>query len=335
MAIPEIELAWLNEQAATNEVPIEKMTAWYDASVIELKDIGLDKAFGGEDNEQFTDAVRAAVRGRLQENISVPPTEFEIMIVGPYPERPVNKNKVQEYVAYVSLDGGPPENASVSAWGDDDVALSETVEYLGAYKTGFSYFPQDKQPGRFKLTIQPATILDATSKCDFLGDNYEARLDLLRQSVPHVKLNEAGHNTSSLIRSKNDKTYPDSLDIKKIIVQVEAFSDGIDKNGKHWARYSVIDGTFQSTIKNRTYTVWVDFALAKRIGAGKGSYLEIYGMIQNDRDNTTNMSACFIHPLAIKPMEVQESQMQKDQAGGNVQVPSAPQIKVVHEGTGM
>ena len=159
----------------------------------------------------------------------------------------------------------------------------------------------------------------------------EEKLANIRAAIPSVALGDVDRNLSRGRKDvKSGKTYADSLDLKKITVQVVGTADGVDKNGRGWAMYHVVDGTFKPTVKVKHIPVWVDSSIFDKLQAGEGSFLEIYGMLQKRQgDDVASMSACFIHPLAVKPLERKEDQAQVDQPGGNVVTPEAPQIQVM------
>ena len=337
MTKSETEQEWITYEGTNNVGVTEEMvTAWYTEVTSELKEIGLDKALGGEDSPEFVKMIQTGVMGRIQGSITVEPTDFQVMTLGPYPEKMINKKSSVEIVAYASMDGGNPELSSVSAW-KDFVPVKEIVEPLASYQTGFSFFKDDRkvEPDRFKLTVQAATDISNASKTDFMGDSYDQKLENLRAFVPSVNLGEIDRNLSRLKKSKNEKSYSDTLDLKRVTVMVVGTADGIDKNGRAWAMYHIIDGTFKPTVRVKFIATWVDPSIFNRLQAGEGSYLEIYGMIQKNTDGSTSMNACFIHPLAVKALERKENQAQTDQPGGVVQTPEQPQIQVMTSGDGM
>ena len=335
LAISETDQEWINKQGTENVgVTVELVTEWFGEVIDELKKIHLDVAMGCVEGEPLTPAfiemVRTGVMGKIQANITVEPTTFQMMILGPYPERFINKKPSVEMVAFASLDGGNAEIGTVSAW-REMVSVKNDVEPLGSYQTGVSFFKDDRiaEPKRFKLTVQGATNFSMETKADFMGAEYDDKLTSLRAIVPAVGLGDIEHNLSRLKKSKNEKSYSDTLDLKRITVMVVGTAEGVDKNGRGWAMYHVIDGTFKPTVKVKFIAVWVDPSIFERLQAGEGSYLEIYGIIQKNNDASTSMNTCFVHPLAIKPLERKENQAQTDQPGGTVTPPSDAQIKVM------
>lgn len=338
MTAQEIEQTWINEQGTSNVgVTVEMVEGWFTEVVNELKVIGLDKSLGGEESEGFIGMVKTGVIGKIQANITVEPTDFKFMILGPYPERFINKKKSVEMVAIATMDDNEGQMSSISAW-RDFVPIKNEIEPLGAYQTGVSFFKEDraKEGDRFKLTVQGATTLSDETKVEYMGASYDERLAYLRSVIPSVNLGDIGNSLSKLRKSANDKTFADSLDLKKVTVMVVGTADGVDKNRREWAMFHVVDGTFKPTVKIKFIAVWVDPSIYNRLQAGEGSYLEIYGMVQKDNNGQTSMNACFVHPLAVKPMERKENQAQTDQQpGGAVQTPDEPQIKVMTSQDGM
>ena len=333
MTISKENINWIKERSVKNPAMSEELiTEWFVEAVDELKLIGLDQALGGEDSKDFLDMAKTATVGKIQANISVEPTEFQMMILGPYPERYINKKPSVEMVGFASMDGGNPEISSITAW-EGFASSKNDVEPLGSYQTGVSFFKDDRkaEPKTFKLSVQGATEFSDNTKCDFMSAEYDEKIVAIRAGVPKIDLGSAGNNLSKPKKSvKSGKSYPDSLDLKRIIVQVVGTAEGVDKNGRGWAMYHVVDGTFHPTVKIKHIAVWVDPSIFDRLQAGDGSMLEIYGMLQKkDTDDVPNMSACFIHPLAVKPLERKENQEKTDQPGGVVAPPEEPQIKVM------
>jgi len=338
MTAQEIEQEWITEQGTSNVgVTVEMVTNWFNEIVDELKGIGLDKSLGGAESPGFLDMVKTGVIGKIQANITVEPTDFKFMVLGPYPERYINKKPSVEMVVHATMDDNEGQLSTLSGW-REFVSAKNEIEPLGAYQTGVSFFKEDrvKEADRWKLTVQGATDLSDNSKVDYMGDTYDERLAYLRSTIPSVNLGDIGNNLSKLRKSANDKTFSDSLDIKKVTVMVVGTADGVDKNRREWAMFHVVDGTFKPTVKIKFIAVWVDPSIYNRLQAGEGSYLEIYGMVQKDNNGQTSMNACFVHPLAVKPLERKENQAQTDQQpGGAVQTPEQPQIQVMSSGDGM
>lgn len=337
MTISETEQEWIKYEGANNVgVTVEMVEGWYTEVTDELKQIGLDKPLGGDTSPEFIKMIQAGVMGRIQGNITVEPTEFQLMTLGPYPQKLINKKLSVEIVAYASMDGGTPELSSVSAW-KDFVPVKEVVEPLGSYQTGLSFFNDDRkvEPDRYKLTVQQATDISDATKTNFMGDTYDQKLEALRADVPSVNLGEIERNLSRIKQSKNQKSYSDTLDLKRVTVMVVGTADGVDKNGRNWAMYHIIDGTFKPTVRVKFIAAWVDPSIFNRLQAGEGSYLEIYGMIQKNTDGSTSMNACFVHPLAVKPLERKENQAQTDQQPGGVVAPEQAQIHVMSSNEGM
>ena len=333
MTISEENLKWIKERSVKNPAMSEEQIAeWFNEAIDSLKVVGMDVALGGEDTKDFLDMVKTATVGKIQANLSVEPTEFQMMMLGPYPQRNIGKKPFVEMVGFASLDGNDPEISTITAW-ESFVSSKNDVEPLGSYQTGVSFFKDDRktEPKMFRLSVQGATEFSDNTKCDFMSPTYDEKIIAVRAGVPKVDLGSAGNNLSKSKKNvKSGKSYPDSLDLKRIIVQVVGTSDGVDKNGRAWAMYHVVDGTFNPTVKIKHIAVWVDPSIFERLQAGEGSHLEIYGMLQKrDNDEVPSMSACFIHPLAIKPLERKENQAQTDQPGGTVAPPEEPQIKVM------
>lgn len=338
MTILENNIEWINERAATNPtMSVEQISEWFSESVEALKAVGLDKALGGEDSVDFVEMVKTATVGKIQGNLAVEPTEFQMMILGPYPERFINKKSSVEMICFASQDGNNPELSRLNAW-DTFTPSKNDVEPLTSYQTGVSFFEDDRElePNTFKLTVQKATKFTNDNKCDFMYQTYDERLEAIRTIVPKVNLGEATQNLSKTTQNvKSGKSYPNSLDLKRIIVQVVGTADGVDKNGREWAMFHVVDGTFEPTIKVKHIAVWVDPSIYNKIQAGPGSMLEIYGMLQKrDDEEVASMSACFVNALLTKPMEI-KNKPQTDQVLNVVQTPDESQIKVMCTSDGM
>lgn len=309
----DIDVDWIAQHVAENPtITTEQVTKWYKESIEKIKTSGLDVSTGNS-------VIKTAVVSKIQENITVVPTEFQMMILGPYPVKVWSGKSSVEMVAFASMDDKPLQITSISAK-DDFVSIKNDIEPLELYKTGFSFFEDDinSEPNRYNLTVQEATKFSQNTKCANQSASYDDKLKSIRDGVPSVNLGDIKHNLSKLKKSKIGRDYTDILDLKKITVQVVGFNDGVAKNGKEWAMYNVIDGTFMPSVKVKSLPVWVDPSIYNRHQAGKGSYLEIYGYISINHEGKISISACFIHPLHIEPMEPEEQQAKTDQPGGVV-----------------
>lgn len=327
---------WINESVTLNEgFTFEQVSELYNKKEKDLTEIGLARSLG-EGSAEFIKMVKAATIGVLKANITAKPTEFEMMILGPYPEKQINRKPMVEMIAFASMDGGNPEIGTLSAW-EDFITSKDDVEALESYRTGVTFFEDDRkvEPNIFKLTVQSATEFSNATKTNFMGETYDEKLNNLRAMVPMVNLREAERNLSTMRQSvKGGSSYTNPLSLKRIMVSVVGTGDGVDKNGRPWAMYQVVDDTFQPTVKMKHFGVWVDSSIFNRLLAGEESLLEIYGTIQKSlKDGSVSMSACFVHPLAIKALERKENQGQVDRP--EVHIPEEPQIRVMSSADGM
>jgi len=300
----DIDMEWIKHHATENPtVSIEQITNWYKTSIEKIKTSGLNVSTGNK-------VIKSAVVSKIQENITVVPTEFQLMMLGAYPEKPW----VVEMVAFASMDDKPLQITTIYAK-DEFVSVKDDVIPLELYKTGFSFFEDEynSNSDELILTVQEATEFSQNTKCDNQTASYKDKLESIREGVPSVNLGDIKQNLSNLKKSKNGKSYPNILDLKKISVQVVGFKDGIDKKGRAWAMYNVIDGTFTPSVKVKSLPVWVDPSIYNRLQAGKNSYLEIYGYIAINHEGQISITACFVHPLNIVPIELEEHQAKTDQ----------------------
>lgn len=310
----ELDEEWIEQRVA--EYPTmstEQITEWFTESIEKLKSNGLDITLG-EDVAKFNSIVKTLVVSKIQENITVEPTDFNIMMLGPYPQRNMGKKICVEMIGFASRDDGNPDISSILAW-DDFTTVKNDIEPLESYQTGVSLDTDDRKlnPKRYRLTVQKSTEFSDNTKYDMMGLNYDQKLESIRAGVPNVDLGEAGNNLSTLTPSSNGKSYPYPLDIKRVLVSVVGTDDGVDKTRREWAMYQVVDGTFKPSIKVKSVPVWVDPSIFKRLNAGKDSLLEIYGMIQQRDDGQISITACFIHPIVVIPLEPKDNQIQTDQ----------------------
>lgn len=330
---------WIKgQESITSGITEEMLIKWYGEITEELKQFGLDKTLeGGEEGEEFIEMVKTGVVGRKRTNMSVEPTDFKLMIIGPYPEKNIKNKPSVELVALASLEDGDVKLTSLTG-SREFVSVKNDIEALASYETGVSYNKDapNIDPAIYKLYVQAATKFSDATKTDFVAKTYDEKMALLRKMVPKIDLGSIEAGRSRLKKSKNDKPYADSLDLRRVVVQVQGFADAIDKTGRPWAMYHVVDGTFKPTIQMPHIAVWVDPSIYNRLQAGEGSFLEIYGLVDGNKDGTFSMSACFIHPVHIKPVENKDGQAQTDQPGGTVQTPPArPQIQVMSSISGM
>ena len=329
--------AWIETQAITYpDMGKEQIEGWFEEVVGELMKIGLDKSLGcveGEAlNEEFLEMVKGGVIGKIQSQVSMKPTDFKLMILGPYPYRNNGKKTSVEMIAYASQDGTNINISALSAW-DEFVDVRNDVEPLGCYQTAVSFFEDKRklEPNTFRLGVQKASVFSEETICEgFLGADYNERLAVIRNDIPKVNLGDINRSLSKVItNTKSQKSYPNTLDLKRVIVNTVAGDSGVDKNRRDWAMLNVVDASFKPTVKHKNITVWVDPSIYNRIQAGPGSYLEIFGTIQKrDDEAMANIAACFIHPFAVQPLE-DKSKPQIDTQPGVVQTPEEPMIQAM------
>ncbi|MCK5016298.1 MAG: hypothetical protein KAS32_04425 [Candidatus Peribacteraceae bacterium] len=335
--IPADQQAWINEMRIKDETLDEaEVKEWFLKHVVEFKTLGYANIVDTLD--EFYDAVQANVLGEITLNMSVPPTDVNMFIFGNYPIRPAGNSNVCEVVGLASLTGDDPEFFAMSMW-DKDAELRKDYEPLATIRTGASYFPEDKEKGRYKFTAQKATDLSPKSAIDWISKDYNEKLEWIRGNAPHIKLGDIHKkdSLSNLLPPKDDKksSYVDSINFKRLIVSVKEYVSGTDKNGRDWAMYQVIDGTFQANAKNKSFPVWVDPVIGDRIGAGPGSILEIVGYTSKSaKDGSISMTACFVHPRIVKDMPA-NSGIQKDTAPQVGIQTSVPVVQMVTHPDGL
>ena len=338
--LTEEDLNWIQQRVTeTPGMTVEMITEWFHEAIEELKTIGLDVGMGCVEGEpyppQFLNMVHTAAIGRLQANIAPEPSEFQLMILGPYPERKAGKKPIVEIIAVASPDGVTQKMSTLTAW-DKLTKVKNDFEPLGSYQTDVTYLKEDekKDDVMFTLSVQGATVFSDETKCDFRGKTYDEKILDLQSIIPTIPLNTVNQNLSTMKKDpKSSKSYVNGVDLKKISIKVVDTNDGVDKNGRSWAMYHVIDGTFKPTLKVKTFPVWVDPSVFNNLQAGEGSYLEIYGTLQKrEGEETASMSACFVHPLAVVPLIQKPDVAKTDNPGGNVIVPTEPIINVMSSG---
>lgn len=305
---------------------------WVLDFIEELNNIDFQKSAGGETSETFVSSVKMSVIGKIGENICEESTVFKMMVLGPYPYKMFNGKESVKIVCFASPDENIPEKATLSAR-DSFVEISDNIEPLGTYQTGVTFNEDERKinPKTYMLKVQLATELsDETKIVDFIQPTYNERLEVLKEIIPHVDLGDIEKNLSRHIKFNNKgKSYPDPLDLKRITAQVYSWGEGIDKNGREWARYDVIDGTFRPTAKTKSFPVWVNPSIFERLNAGKGSYLEIYGILKKNNKGVLDMNACFVNGLTIKSLGRREDGSQTNQSRCVVQPPVESQIRVM------
>lgn len=324
--IPADQQEWINHQLLEDPtLTKEEMQGWFLKYVKEFKNVGYDKL--AQDADDFYGAVQGSVNGEIMANISVPATDVNMMLIGAYPIRPAGNASLAEIVGYASLGDGNPEAFKMSCW-DTFTELTKIFEPLISVNTGVSYFPDDKKQGMFEFTAQKATDLSRNAMTDWISSDHDEKLAMVRANAPHIPLGVIGDNTSTLLPSKDGKAnYVNTTDLKRIIVNVVDYKNDTDKNGREWAMYLVIDGTFALSPMNKSFAVWVDPYLANKIAAGPGSYLEIVGYVSKGNDGKVSMTACFVHPKIIKEMP-KNSGIQKDAPAAAIQT-HIPAIQMV------
>ena len=318
---------WIATQTAEFDREPGEVEAMYTKVHTELTDAKLNEAIPAE---EFIAVLRGGVLGKLQAEVTAPPTEFESMIIGHYAPKNRKGNLICDMVAMMALPGGVPEMAIATAW-NTDCENRKQYGKLAAVKTGFTYFANDKTDGRYNVTVQRKTDMLAESDITWVPGDYNDRLKMLQENVPLITLGEAASKTSRII-SSGDWQFPDILDLRRVRVNVVDYKDGAKADGLEWGRYSLIDMTFKGNEKKRSFTGWVDPVIARRAGAGPGSYIEAYGIVTtNMGDGSPEMNVCFVHPLMVKPMESATSQIQKDAPVVSAENMQTPAIKIMQD----
>lgn len=301
-----IDTDWIAQKVSENpSITIEQGTEWYTEAIKKAKSNGLAIALKNNP-EQLEELIKSTVNGDIQENITPEPVEFDLMVLGPYPERIIYKKRRVEIVALAAMDEGNEKFSTLTAW-EDFANIKNNIDPLETYKTNVSFGKEgrDLDSNRFKLNVEKDTVFSENTTYELMP--YEKKLELLQDAIPLVQLGTVEQNLSLL-----DGKYTDPLSLRRIIVTVISETSGIGKDGNAWAKYQVVDSTFKTTLKQKGMTVWVDASIHERLQAGKGSFLEIFGMIQKSNNGQITMSACFVHALSIEPLEDNEPQIKTD-----------------------
>lgn len=324
---------WFSDVAGTTKIPLTQIVEFFETRVDESM-----SAFGGLENitkELFLEFVKSAVMSDAQLVLPPPPgIPIHIMPLGWFPtkSRNLGPNKVEkmsEIVAYATMEGTPLTTTSMMAFGDEATLTRNDIDPLHIYDTVVSFNAEKKQQGLIKCSIHKETKFNGNQiQAPGFPANFESIKKYVLSQYPTVPLGKASANISKLIQTtKNNKTskpFPDSTDLKVIQVRITDFSTGPRKDGIEWGKFSVVDSTFIPSNNHKTFNVWVDPMLARKVGAGKDSFVRMIGVLQHDMNQQfIEMNCCAIIPDRIVPLVETVNNMSGMPVGTVTNVPTA------------
>lgn len=331
--------SWIASKSLNTKVPAEKITELFITRTEEAVAAQINTEM--EFVEQFIEYLKSVTLADTSEIIPPPPgVPVEVLPIGYYPfknmKHGAGHQKVSTIMGWGKRKDGNLTTLEMTAFGDDAIAKRNLITPFNIYDTVGSMNPEKKGAGPIKCSVHEDTNFDGnTITPSYLPVEIAERVRIVLSNYPVVALSDAKNNLSKLLQAeKNGKktsSYVDQTDLKIIQVTIQDFQSGWGADAvREWGRYEVSDSTFTPSSSRKGMTVWVDPILARKIGAGKGSFVKIIGTLQKDsKGQYEEMSACGIVPIGIlKPLIESAPDMSgKNSPVGNV---SASESKVLN-----
>jgi hypothetical protein len=327
---------WFSNVAGTTKIPLTQITEFFESRTEEsIAAIGLENVT----KEQFLEFVKSAVMSDAQLVLPPPPGVHIITApLGWFPtkSRNLGPNKIEkmsEIIAYSMMEGTPLTTTSMMAFGDEATLIRNDIDPMHIYDTVVSFNAEKKQQGFIKCSIHKETKFNGNQiQAPGFPANIKAMEKYVLSQYPTVPLGKASTNISKLIHTtkgqgssaKTSKPFPDSTDLKVIQVRITDFISGIRKDNIEWGKFSVVDSTFIPTINHKSFNVWVDPMLARRVGAGKDSFVRMIGTLQHDQNQQfIEMNCCAIIVDRLVPLVETVANMSGIPIGPVTNVPTA------------
>lgn len=298
IVISEFGLKWISDKVDTLKLDADDLKAKYIEKADEFTTSGIKAIMPNED--AFAEAICSALNAGIQREKGIPKMDIEFAPLGHYPERITRGAKASVEMIGIVKDSetGKKKLSRLQAW-EERTPKKMDVEFGKGY-TGTVKYIEEQQ-------LEKAHVCGVEEFTEFKEQAIDwattENINKILAKIPMVKLAEVAKNTSNLIEGNNNTFYSDSLDLKVIMGMVTDFKFKQKDDGSWWAKYSVVDSSFDDD-KKRSFPIWVDKDLALRTNAGKDSFVRFVGTISEKQDKDTgdfvyDMSACAILPINI------------------------------------
>lgn len=295
--IPEFGIDWIDTKVRELDLDPEDLKAKYLEKADELTQSGMKQMI--PDENEFAKFVCTAINANIQREKGVPKMNMEYAPIGNYPEKMTRGGRASVEMIGIAKDEATQKKkfTRLQAW-EDETVKKMSVDFGKAYESTVRYIPEAQFEKAHICGVDAFTTFSEKS-IDWATP--EAINELISK-IPTVMLSDVAKNVSKLVENKG-KYFPDSLDLKSIMCMVTDFKTNQREDGSWWARYAVVDSSFNDE-KARAFSVWVDHDLALKINAGKDSFVKFIGYISEKQDKDTgdfsyDMTACGILPLNI------------------------------------
>ncbi len=297
---------WISSLSMRTKVSADEIEKLYVERVSEAVQARLNEQF---EFESFMEYIKSIVTGDTMKILPpLPGIPIHFMPFGYFPKRPTRKEEQQsEIIGWGRLEEkSPMEITTLTASGPEAMLKRTMIEPCEIYDTVVSFNPEKKAQGMIRAFMHKDTEFNNNKVATPMS--IEDRYKTIVTQYPVTTLANASNNLTKLIQfdlrnKKKSPPYPDRTDLKVIQVTIHGFQSGRRDNGIEWARYEVTDSSFTPTPNHKAFTVWVDYELAKKIGAGEGSFVKFLGTIEYDMNQQfCQMTACAIFPEYKVPL---------------------------------
>lgn len=303
--------SWINMLSIGTKVSADEITKLFSERVSEAIQAGVHKEFG---YESFMEFVKSTVSGDVSQILPpAPGIPIEFMPFGYFPQRMskfgAQANLRSDIIGWGKLeDSRGIETTTVSASGPNDIFKRNLINPFAVYSTLVSFDPKKKIQNMIRSYMHKETVFDSNVlNPEYMPVNLPDRYKAVVSQYPVTTLANSPSNLSKLIQSdtgrgKKSNPYVDRTDLKVIQVVIKEFQAGRREDGAEWGRLEVTDSSFVSTPSHKSFTVWVDPSLVRKVGAGQGSFVKIIGTIEFDQKQYAQMTACSIIPEKLRPL---------------------------------
>jgi len=320
---------WTNSLSLGTKVPADTIKEFFVEKTAEAISAGLQN---DQSLEMFLEFVKSHVMSETMQILPPPPGKpIEIMPMGYFAARPGTKGTKQEpkgeIVAWGKLEDTGVSVVSLMAYGNEALLKRNMIDPWDVYQTVIAFNPEKRMANLIKGSVHKETAFDG-NKIDSpnFPKTITARFQNALANYPLIPLSKTSTNISRLIqtdkaRGQKSRPFPDSTDLKVIQVRITdvQFGRRLSDQGE-WCKISVVDSTFVPQTNHKAFSVWFDPMLARKIGAGKDSFVKIMGTLQHDMNQQfIEMNGCAIIPDKLVPLVEQAHDL-----SGGANVSSTP-----------
>lgn len=323
---------WVSNVALSTKVPSEEIKNFFVNRTSEAITAGLNTQLT---MDQFLEFVKSHVMSDTMSILPPPPgVPIELLPFGYYAGRPRTSGNKTEWISQIIGWGKLADTglsvASIMAYGAEAMLKRNSLNPFNVYNTIVAHNADKRTANLINGSIHKDTIFDGNivKSANFPHSLQDIYRNILAQ-YPIVPLGSASANISRLLQTDKrggtkSKPFPDSTDIKIIQVRIVDWITGRRKDTSEWATYKVLDSTFMPQTNHKNFNVWIDPALARKVGAGIGSYVKLLGTLEHDMNQQfIEMNCCAIIPDKIVPLVETTANLGGNASGLVTNVPAA------------